>query len=266
MTSFQETPAGLDTRRLASLLRTRELGREVEWHEVLESSNDVALERARAGAPHGLLVGAEAMTAARGRYGRHWEAQRGQGLWTSLLLRRNGDAGGIALLPLVVGLGLHDALSRELQVSDVFLRWPNDLDLKGRKLSGILCERSPMPGGEVIVVGLGINVRRGAVPADLARRATSLEAEGYDLDRELLLAAVLLGVERRLDQWHEEGFAGLRGDYLSALQLLGHEIRVSSAGQKIRGILHTVDVDGSLVLRIQDSLRLFQAGDVGRVR
>ncbi|MEO0055982.1 MAG: hypothetical protein RLZZ50_1929 [Verrucomicrobiota bacterium] len=98
-------------------------------------------------------VRAEIQTAGRGRTGRAWISDRG-GLWLSAALPCPGPRERWATLPLAAGHSLHNALAG-LGVSDLRLRWPNDLLVGRRKLAGLLVERhSP----ETAVVGVGLNV------------------------------------------------------------------------------------------------------------
>jgi BirA family biotin operon repressor/biotin-[acetyl-CoA-carboxylase] ligase len=125
-----------------------------EHHASLPSTNDRALAWARAGAPHGAMVTADAQSAGRGRLGRRWESPPGEGLYVSLVLRPEAMTGAQvgwsarwASLGLAVGLGLREGLAR--WVPGAALKWPNDVLVGGEKLAGVLCEtrwQGPEPG------------------------------------------------------------------------------------------------------------------------
>lgn len=150
-------------------------------------------------APEGTTVVADVQTHGRGRLGRTWEAPAGRALLFSVLLR---PAPPMALWPelsLVAGDAVAAALRVETGV-EAELSHPNDVMVQGRKLAGILPEAS---SGKV-VLGLGVNVNQRAdeLPADTPKPPTSLRVEtGQDWPRALLLAAILLELERRYDDW-----------------------------------------------------------------
>ena len=137
------------------------------------STNDLATEAARgpggSAARRGVFV-AERQTAGRGRHGRSWISPPG-GLYLSLLTpppgaAGEGDAGGLAILPFVAGVALGEAVRRETGLGAV-IRWPNDLDLEGRKVGGVLVEAGFRQGGAPLaVVGFGINCGPVEVPRE----------------------------------------------------------------------------------------------------
>ena len=122
------------------------LGRPRLHHREIDSTNRRARELASAGAPHGTLVTAGAQTAGRGRQGRRWEAPAGSALLCSLVLREFD-----ALLSLRAGLAVADVAGEAARV-----KWPNDVQVDGRKVAGVLVEGRPHEGWAV--VGIGVNV------------------------------------------------------------------------------------------------------------
>lgn len=259
------SPPELDLGALARLLSTRKFGRSVEHHARIGSTNDRALEWALSGAPDGALVTAEEQSQGRGRQGRAWHSAPGQGIWASVVVRTSRPAQEQSQVPLIAGLALAEALGLDFGVQGVGLRWPNDLELGGRKLAGFLCERVSAPGGDRIIVGSGINVAAGAVPDWLRDRAVSLEEAGCPLPRERLLAAYLGRFEARLLEWETDGFGGARAAYLSLTDLPGREVRLLLAGGSVQGTVLTVDEAGALVIRSGDEIRAYFAGEVERM-
>ncbi|MBI5837293.1 MAG: biotin--[acetyl-CoA-carboxylase] ligase [Candidatus Eisenbacteria bacterium] len=242
--------------------------RPVERHESIGSTNDRAADLARAGAPHGTVVVAGEQLQGRGRHGRAWRSARGQGLWASVLVRTARPVAEQSQLALVTGLAVCDALALDLGAPDVTLRWPNDVDLRGRKVAGILCER--VAGGTgAVVAGIGINTGAGAVPPELAATATSLEPEGLAVTPERLLDLLRARLDTRVDAWERGGFGAVRDEYLARLDLLGREAGLAGAGEggaEVRGTVRTVDAAGALVLATAAGERAFHAGQVTRVR
>ena len=251
--------------RLAERLSTRWVGRAYEWHPVCASTNDRAAERARAGAPAGLVVAADAQTAGRGRQGRQWHSPAGENLYFSVVLRPARRAAEIPPLALLMGAAVAEAVAR-LGVAPR-LKWPNDVQLvdgagRRRKLAGVLTEMASAGDRvEQVVVGIGINVNTAAFPAELAERATSLRAAlGRPVDRADLLAAILGALEPRLEDFDRRGPAAAV-DAFNGYAGLPDRYRVTSpggAGDAIEGTALGVDPDGAL--RVRDD-----AGQVHRV-
>ena len=169
-------------------------------------------------------------------------------------------------IPLVAGIALAEALGLDFGVQGVTLKWPNDVELGGRKLAGFLCERTSGPQGDLIIVGSGINTGVGAVPPGLRERAVSLEEAGCAVPRESLLAAYLARFEGRLLEWEKDGFRSARAAYLACSDLPGREVRLLLAGGPVQGRVVTVDDAGALVIQSEGGTRAYFAGEVEKVR
>ncbi|MDC0722372.1 biotin--[acetyl-CoA-carboxylase] ligase [Nannocystis bainbridge] len=245
---------------------TRWLGRPREHWAELGSTNDRALAWARAGAPHGALVTADAQTAGRGRLGRAWASESGEDLYVSAILRP--DAGKpIGALGLAVGAGLREGLSRWLPAAQ--LKWPNDVLVEGRKLAGILCEARWVGSSPEVVVGFGVNVGRSLFPEPLAATATSLRRELGEAtpSREAVLGRILPALEAALEQFFSGGFAAIRGRYEPHCALRDRDVFVdmsNGAGPKVQAKALGLADDGALMVALADGgpPRRVESGDV----
>ncbi len=168
-----------------------------------DSTNERARGLAAGGAPHGTLVTAAEQTAGRGRQGRRWSAARGEALLMSVVLRDPPP-----LLPLAAAVAVADAVGPEAQV-----KWPNDIQIGGRKTAGILVEGRPQQRWAVL--GIGVNVAVSSFPEEL--RATAASLGGAPADVEPFLTRLLAALEGRLaapadevlDEWRSRD--ALRG-------------------------------------------------------
>jgi len=237
-------------------------GRSCRYYEQTGSTNDVARAWALEGAPAGAVVIAEEQTAGRGRHGRVWMAAPGSSLLLSVVLRPALPPEALARVTLLGAVALAEALAAlGLQPG---IKWPNDVQLGGRKVAGILAEA--VWEGEAlraVVLGIGVNVRRDALPPEAltAYRATTVEAA---LGRPVLRGALLADLLARLDAWAER----LDGpDLLAAWArysvTLGRRVVVASGDERLSGLAEAVDGHGALLLRLDDgSQRRLLAGDV----
>lgn len=153
---------------------TRRLGRVVEWHDELGSTQDRVRELADAGAAEGALVVADVQTAGRGRKGDPWSSQRG-GLFASLLLTPSGTAQQAAGLTLVFARAVRETLHYDFCLPAT-IKEPNDVLVGGRKICGILADaasRAGDEGVERVIIGFGLNVAN-PLPAELDGMATTM--------------------------------------------------------------------------------------------
>ena len=168
-------------------------------HRVTDSTNERAKELAAAGAPHGTLVSADRQTAGRGRQGRAWSSEPGEALLLSLVLRSPDE-----LVPLRAAVAVAQSIPVPAQI-----KWPNDIWIEGKKVSGILVEWRPQEGWAVL--GIGLNVATLSFPDELSEIATSLALAGASVSREEVLASLLASLDRLLaappaevlEQWRE---------------------------------------------------------------
>jgi BirA family transcriptional regulator, biotin operon repressor / biotin---[acetyl-CoA-carboxylase] ligase len=239
---------------LRSVLSTRRLGQPALYYPQVGSTNDIALEMARAGAPDGLVVYTDEQTAGRGRLDRSWWAPPATCLLMSLLLRAPLPLHLAGQLTMSLGLGAVEAIE---QVSGVRsgLKWPNDLVLDERKLGGMLAELAT-DGDQLMyaVLGLGLNVNihagtgPDALPSELEGTATSLLiATGANVNRLALLAAVL----ERTEVWYDRvrGGESIHAEWLARLDTLGRRVRISGTGGQLEGVAVGATVEGGLVVR-----------------
>ena len=252
--------ARFSSKALRDGLTTRFVGRRLEYRAVLGSTQDLARELARAGAPEGTVVLAGRQTAGRGRLGRSFVSPKG-GLYFTVVLRP--ALAHLRPLPIVAALAMARGLEQVAGLSPT-LKWPNDVLVGGRKVCGILVE-SDLTAEAVnhVLLGIGVNVNAdmSAYP-EIAAIATSAAAEaGRQVSREALAAAVL----NELEELYLAVQAGqqVQDEWRTRLETLGRQVRVTSGETVEEGLAEDVDGDGSLILRRPDGSRVvIAAGDV----
>ena len=267
MTQDPNGRAPLDFVTIDTALVDAELALEVQIEEATPSTNAVVAERARAGAPEGLVVVTEHQTAGRGRLDRTWQTPARSSLTFSVLLRPPAEvpAERWPWLPLLAGLAVSEALREQGYVAGV--KWPNDVLLHTspegeRKVCGILVERVE----DAAVVGIGLNVSQSAdeLPVDTA---TSLAlVGGREVDRSTLLGVLLTRLAGRYHDWVTDP-DGLAAAYRAASVTLGRDVRAElPGGGELTGMAVDIDRHGRLVVRTAEGDRPVAAGDVIHVR
>jgi BirA family biotin operon repressor/biotin-[acetyl-CoA-carboxylase] ligase len=237
------------------------LGEPREHHETIGSTNQRARELAEEGAAHGTLVTADEQTAGRGRRGNAWFAPPGSCLLYSGLVRPFA-VDQAPLLPLAVPLAVCEAAEAVAPVR-CQVKWPNDIWIDERKVSGVLVEARPDEGWAVVGVGLNVAITEDEFPPELRETAISLlptEAEGG------LPPGGAPGVRRALSALNEA-----LGRWLEATNdevLSAYRARDALCGRRIsweggEGVAEEIDERGHLVVEKGDGERVaLGAGEV----
>lgn len=271
---------------VAAALAAGRLGGRLGGVRVVERTGSTSTDlvaAAREGAPDRSVLVADHQDAGRGRAGRAWDTPPGQALTVSVLLRPDVPSHALGWLSLIGGLAVVRALAG-LGVEAV-LKWPNDVLLPGvgsdelpgwgldRKVAGVLGDVVPTAPGEppAAVLGIGINVGQ---PADAlpVPSATSLAAEGVEVERADLLARLLSALADLDDAWRGAGGDAVEADIAAecaaVCATLGSPVRVLwPGGEVLEGVAVSLGDDGAL--RVADGsgrVHLVLAGDVERLR
>lgn len=254
------TSAPLDVETIRAATVNLRLGHPLHYFPAIGSTNTYAAELARANAPQGTLVTTDDQTAGRGRIGRVWKSLPGEQLALSLILRPTFPA---HFLVMASALAVAESVE-DIAGVNATIKWPNDVQVAGRKVCGILIETS----ADYAILGIGLNVN-GSLEGDteLAMRATTLAQEvGESLAREPLAIALLQRLDTLYTWLTDEGTAAqrtLRAAWRARLVTLGKRVTVRQSGQEVTGVAEDVDDDGMLLLR-QDTglLQTITWGDV----
>lgn len=236
-------------------------GLDIAWS--VESTNSELL-RLPAPAQGVQVLLAERQTGGRGRRGRQWASPLASHVYLSLLRGFPGGLAQLGGLSLAVGVAVAEAL-HDAGFGGVGLKWPNDLQVNGRKLGGLLVEG----GGEVAgparaVIGLGLNVHMPAA------QAAAIDQPWIDLDtlagtavsRNRIVAAVLARLLPALELFQQQGLAPFLQRYAALDVLAGRMVRVEEAGQLLQGVALGLAADGALRVQLGDAVRHVHAGEV----
>jgi BirA family biotin operon repressor/biotin-[acetyl-CoA-carboxylase] ligase len=205
--------------------------------------------------PEGALVVADEQTAGRGRQGRRWLAPAGTAILSSTLLRPPPDRRKPEL-SLVAGVAVADAVEEALGLS-AQIKWPNDVLVNRKKVSGILAEAR----GDAVVLGIGVNVnqRREELPPDARMPAASLfTIDSVERTREPILARILVRLEHHYDLWRDGGLDAIYVDLGSRDFLRGRRVSVDG----VSGTAARIDRDGRLVIDVGGEERAIESGEV----
>ena len=210
---------------------------------------------------------AESQTAGRGRRGREWVSPFGSNLYLSLAWTFERWPARITTLPLAVAV----ALARVVDASGepcVGIKWPNDLQVDGHKLAGILIEPRGETGGSCrVVIGVGVNfsmseAQARGVTQPWTSLAGRLTARGRAVpSRNVFAAALITALYEALAHFSQFGFAPFAAEWNHRDVLRDRPVRVEGAAG-IEGVASGVDADGGLVVETVQGREIVHAGEV----
>jgi BirA family biotin operon repressor/biotin-[acetyl-CoA-carboxylase] ligase len=250
--------AGACAARLGTSLRFS-----VVYLERCGSTQDAARELAERGVAEGAVVVAEVQEAGRGRLGRSWHSAAG-GIYATVVLRPPPRA--LRALSLAASVAVARVLG--LLGLDAKVKWPNDVQVSGRKVCGVLVEAAAEPGGAVYaLVGIGLNVNN-ELPPELAGAAATLRGLlGKPVPRLPLLLKLLEELDDVYARVREGRWSEVLREWRGRSSTLGRIVRVETPEGAFTGLAVDVSEDGALLVRMESGeLREFHAGDVVHLR
>lgn len=241
----------IEAKSLQRLLTTTCFGRTLYVLPQTSSTNDELKTLAARNTPEGSVVIADHQTEGRGRLGRSFASPPGVGIYLSLLLYPTIEPSRLPQLTLLAAVAVAETL---VETSDLAIRlkWPNDVEIGGQKVSGILTEvimqhvTSP-----TVIIGIGINVNNELedFPPQLQNRATSLAIiAGRQFSRIHIIAKLLDHLENLYTSWQRTGVAPILERWLHHGPIVGRKVRFTDANKARTGVITGLDENGALLV------------------
>jgi BirA family transcriptional regulator, biotin operon repressor / biotin---[acetyl-CoA-carboxylase] ligase len=249
-----ETPDSVTESKIRLGLQTKSLGRVIHYEESVQSTQRIAHVLAGDGASEGTLVIADEQTAGRGRLMREWHSSKGTGIWMSLILKPLLSPQKAPQFTLITAVAVVQAIE---EVTDLHpqIKWPNDILIDGKKVTGILTElqaESDKINSIIIGIGMNVNHTNEHFPDELQKIATSLAIEqGEPLSRSEIVQKVLERIEALYSMYMKEGFTPVKLLWESYAISIGKKIRARTINGTIEGRALGITDEG--VLKIEDS-------------
>ena len=254
-------------------MNTERIGKQMRIYEEVESTNDTAwkLLEQDPTLPDGTVILAEAQSAGKGRMGRAWHSAPGQGVWMSVILKVHLPPDKLAILTATASLAIANMLQQFIHLPSE-IKWPNDVMVRGRKVSGVLVEtRSNQP--DTFVMGIGLNVNQTAhdFPEELQGIATSLRAErpgAQPVNRVRVIRPLLFYLDTVYRLIHKKKFDKVARAWAEFVPMGGKKVKLNQGDKEFIGTVVEVDPAKGITLRLEGGkeTKLFAAETVSNVR
>lgn len=229
-------------------------------YQKIGSTNDYAKSHAITCNEPKFGIISDVQISGKGRRGRDWISPEGN-LYSSLAFSLDYmDFNNIGEVAFIVSLAVRDTileLAPELR-DKLQLKWPNDVLVNGKKISGILLEKTD----DYLVVGVGVNIVELPDINNILYKATSLRNENCNIDRDEFLSVYVKRFDYWLEQRKNNSFSLIRENWLKSAKGLNTEIKVNYPTSSISGKFIGLDENGGLLLEINGETKTIYAGDV----
>lgn len=257
-------PDIITAEEIKSILRTKEIGKEVLYYDMVDSTNTKAKQLAEQENTHGLLVIAEQQEMGKGRRGKNWNSQKGTGIWMSLIIKPKIKPVSASMLTLVAALAVTKAIRQMGEQEEnrnnleAKIKWPNDIVVNGKKVCGILTEMSSeLDYINHVVIGIGINANIEKFPDEINHIATSLLLEGKKhIKRSQLVAFVLEAFEAYYIKFLKtENLETMITEYNQWLINYEEEVKIIEENVTYTGVAKGITATGELIVILPDGTR-----------
>lgn len=237
-------------------LKTKFIGQHIVYVGETDSTNDLAKRNAHLN--DGTVFIADFQTNGKGRLGREWVSEKDMGIWLTILLKPQLAQSEISKITLVSGLAVCDTIGNGAKI-----KYPNDIIIGTKKVSGILTESSQNNGESYIVCGIGINVNQESFEGELSTKATSLyEVTQKHFKREDIIKKLLENFEKTYNIFLKDGFCALVSEYRDNCINIGKQVRAIYKNKEIIGMCSDITDNGEIVIKTDDETLKISSGEV----
>ncbi|MFC7060430.1 biotin--[acetyl-CoA-carboxylase] ligase [Halobacillus seohaensis] len=233
-------------------LNTSWIGHHLYHYDEVSSTQEIAHQLAKQGKPHGTVVVANEQLEGKGRMARPWHSPKGKGIWMSILLRPDLSPVQAPQLTLLAATVLAEVIARRSNLSPQ-IKWPNDILINHKKVSGILTEmQAEHDQIQYVVLGIGINLNQldEEIPSEIRHKASSLQVESM---QDWLIAEtiqdILMNFETTYDEFSVEGFNHVKEIWEQYGYKIGDKVTITTMKRKWEATLVGIEADGALNTR-----------------
>ena len=238
------------------ILTTKYIGRPFIYMDTTESTQNEVTRYALGGADEGLAVGAGYQSQGRGRLDREWLSTEGSSILVSILLKP--EKRYVNHIVVMAALGLESFIKQIDPNIPVSIKWPNDILIEGKKVAGILVERTPAHQTgmqDIVVLGMGVNMNLDTSKiSEIASISTSLyNFTGKTFDLVNGYATLFKNLEAHYELL--KNGTDLFSEWKNKLITLGRTVKITDGQEEIVGLAKDVDETGSLIVQRKDGTK-----------
>jgi len=249
-------------------LETKFLGKRSYYFDIIDSTQNFAIDLASKKTESGTLVISEKQTHGRGRLDRKWVSPSG-GIWLSLILHPEFEISVSTLFPLITSLALAMAIEKILKIKPK-LKWPNDVIVNDKKVAGILVDASIESGKiDYLVLGVGINFKINPIEIEKMIKhtanyygVTTLLKKNENMNPIKLVQRFLLELEKLYQISLKKDLKYIIQEWTKRSSTIGKSISIKLPDEKLSGKALRIDDDGALVLSNKGKTRRIIVGDI----
>jgi BirA family biotin operon repressor/biotin-[acetyl-CoA-carboxylase] ligase len=249
-------------------LETKFLGKRIYYFDIIDSTQNFAIELASKKIESGTLVISEKQTHGRGRLDRKWVSPSG-GIWLSVILHPEIEISISTLFPLITSLALAITIEQILKIKPK-LKWPNDVTINDKKVAGILIDASVESGKiDYLVLGIGINFKIN--PSEVEKMikhtanyygVTTLLKKAENTNPIKLVQRFLLELEKLYQISLKKETEFLIQEWTKRSSTIGKSIVITLPNETLRGKALRIDDEGALIISNKGKTRRVIVGDV----
>lgn len=261
----QQETEYLNRSEITDNLDTRFIGKEIYIFKEVMSTNTVAKFLADNNAQNGTVIISEKQSGAKGRHGKGWESPLG-GIWLSIIVTPEVDHSKIPMITIATGLAVKKALER-VGIKNAEIKWPNDVMINDKKVSGILTEAiTKFNTIESVIIGVGIdaNFNIESLPEELQEGTTTLSNElGHKVNENEVIRIFLEEIEKIAEIFHEGKYEEILKEWRKDSYSIGKIVEVRQPfRQSYDAYILGISREGALVVeKIDGTLEKVISGE-----
>lgn len=261
-----EIPDRLYPWEIKDSLNTRTLGKKIFYYQKISSTMDKAWELGEKKVAEGALICSEGQGKGRGRLGRKWVSIKNKGLYLSIILRPDLSFSQIPSITLLSAVAVFKGLKKIANLP-LCIKWPNDILIGQKKLSGVLTEvHAEQDRTNFVVVGIGVNVNH--TFNELPKNGVSLYSYTKNkIPRCRVLKEIVEEFEVLYEDFKAYGPDSVLDQWRNLSSIWGHFVKVSGVKGTVEGRAMDLDHDGSLLIRNDNGMiEKVVAGDIVKMK
>lgn len=264
-------PGGInlfDEKKIINNLSQKTLIKKIEVFSGIDSTNQALLRRLKQGIQSGSICLAEYQSAGRGRCNRNWCSPFGNNIYFSILWEFPQGAKHLAGLSLIAGVAIAQTLEY-FKITNIGLKWPNDVLINGHKLAGVLTEiHIDSLGNCFAILGIGVNLKmpkssNGGYTRQIEQPWIDLESIiNQRVDKNQFVSLLIDNTLNVLQEFTQKGFQDLQSRWQQYDCLYGTTVTIENLNKQTQGIAMGIDSQGSLLLKVNEHIHPIQSGEI----